>query len=52
MLKHAASRELVQAIRETVAGERFVNPRLGAQLATASDGPPGGLTPENQKSSA
>jgi two-component system response regulator NreC len=45
VIKHAAGRELVQAIRDTTAGQTFVNPRLGAQLATEPAGPPGGLTP-------
>lgn len=49
VLKHAAGTELVQAIRATVAGERYINPRLGAQLATAPDGPPGGLTPRESE---
>lgn len=45
VLKHAAGRELVEAIRETVAGRRYVNPQLGAQLATEPEGPPAELTP-------
>jgi two-component system response regulator NreC len=45
VLKHAAGRELVEAIRETVAGRRYVNPRLGAQLATEPEGRPADLTP-------
>jgi two-component system response regulator NreC len=45
VLKHAAGRELVEAIRETVAGRRYINPALGAQLATEPDGPPADLTP-------
>jgi two-component system response regulator NreC len=45
VLKHSAGGELVQAIRDTVAGETYVNPRVGAKLAAAPDGPPGGLTP-------
>jgi two-component system response regulator NreC len=45
VLKHAAGRELVEAIRETNAGRRYINPRLGAQLATEPSGPPADLTP-------
>ena len=45
VIKHAAGRELVQAIRDTTAGHTFVNPRLGALLAAEPAGPPGGLTP-------
>jgi two-component system response regulator NreC len=44
VLKHAAGRELVEAIRETSAGRRYVSPRLGAQLATEPEGRPAGLT--------
>ena len=35
VLKEAADREVVQAIREVAAGHRYVHPALGAQLATA-----------------
>lgn len=45
VVKHAAGAELVDAIRAAVRGETYINPGLGAQLATAPDGPPGGLTP-------
>jgi two-component system, NarL family, response regulator NreC len=48
VVKHAAAKELVQAIRQVVAGETYVSPQLGARLAAepdAADGPPGGLTP-------
>jgi len=45
VIKHAAGQELVEAIRASTAGETFINPQLGAQLAAASEGPPGGLTP-------
>jgi two-component system response regulator NreC len=44
VLKHAAGRELVEAIREAVAGRRYINPSLGAQLATEPEGPPADLT--------
>jgi two-component system, NarL family, response regulator NreC len=49
VLKHAAGRELVEAIRETVAGRRYVNPRLGAQLATEPEGRPADLTPRESE---
>lgn len=45
VIKHAASRELVQAIRATTSGETFINPQLGAQLAAVPEGPPADLTP-------
>jgi two-component system, NarL family, response regulator NreC len=45
VVKHAAGRELVEAIRETAGGRRYVSPRLGAQLATEPEGRPAGLTP-------
>ena len=45
VLKHSAGGELVKAIREVVAGETYVTPRVGAKLAAAPEGPPGGLTP-------
>jgi two-component system response regulator NreC len=39
VLKEAADEELVQAIRNAAAGERYLNPRLGARIA--SEPPPG-----------
>jgi two-component system response regulator NreC len=48
VVKHAAGRELVEAIREAVDGGTYVNPRLGARIAAEpplKEGPPGGLTP-------
>jgi two-component system response regulator NreC len=36
---------LVEAIREAVAGRRYINPNLGAKLATEPEGPPADLTP-------
>ena len=43
VLKEAADSELVEAVRAAVAGERYLNPRLGARLAAEggepSDGP-------------
>ena len=45
VVKHAAGKELVDAIRAAVRGETFVNPQLGARLAVEPEGPPAGLTP-------
>lgn len=39
VLKEAADDELVQAVRQAAAGESYLNPRLGARLA--SEPPPG-----------
>src|SRR3712207_4568852 len=44
VLKEAADAELVQAIHAARDGQTYVNPSLGARLATAPVGPPGGLT--------
>ncbi len=47
VLKEAADTELVEAVRRAAAGETYLNPRLGAALATApldSDGPPDDLS--------
>ena len=47
VLKEAADSELVDAVRRAAVGETYLNPRLGAALATApaaSDGPPDDLT--------
>ena len=47
MLKEAADAELVEAVRRAAAGEVYLNPRLGAQLAAAPPepaGPPDDLT--------
>jgi two-component system response regulator NreC len=47
VVKHAAVRELVEAIRRVVAGETYINPALGARVAAEPEGvgaPPGGLT--------
>jgi two-component system response regulator NreC len=41
VLKEAADRELVEAVRRAAAGEVYLNPRLGAQLAVAPAGPAG-----------
>jgi two-component system, NarL family, response regulator NreC len=45
VVKHAAGAELVDAIRAASRGETYINPGLGAKLAAAPEGPPGGLTP-------
>ena len=44
VLKEAADDELVQAIHAARDGRTYVNPSLGARLATAPTGPPDGLT--------
>ncbi|MEA2226876.1 MAG: hypothetical protein QOF29_1109, partial [bacterium] len=47
VLKEAADGELVEAVRRAAVGEPYLNPRLGAALATAaaaSDAPPDDLT--------
>jgi two-component system response regulator NreC len=44
VLKEAADEELLEAIRLAAAGEIYLNPRLGARLATAPDGPPDDLS--------
>ena len=45
VVKHAAGSELVDAIRAAARGDTYINPILGARLATEPEGPPGGLTP-------
>jgi two-component system response regulator NreC len=47
VIKHAAGRELVDALRATVAGDIYVNPRIGARLASEPEPEPApdGLTP-------
>jgi two-component system response regulator NreC len=47
VLKEAADAELVAAVRAAAAGERYLNPQLGGQIAAAPDapsGPPDGLS--------
>jgi two-component system, NarL family, response regulator NreC len=47
VLKHSAGNELVDAVRAAAAGDTYLNPKLGAQLAAAPsepEGPPDGLT--------
>ncbi len=47
VLKHSAGNELVDAVRAAAAGDTYLNPKLGAQLAAApeaAEGPPDGLT--------
>jgi two-component system response regulator NreC len=48
VIKHAAARELVDAVRAAVAGDTYINPSLGARVAAepaAPEGPPDELTP-------
>jgi two-component system response regulator NreC len=46
VLKESADTELVDAVRAAVAGQPYMNPRLGARLAAEPPaGPPDGLTP-------
>ncbi|MDE3069885.1 MAG: response regulator transcription factor [Acidobacteriota bacterium] len=46
VLKEAAHAELVEAVRRAAAGESYLNPRLGARLASESpSGPPDDLSP-------
>jgi len=45
VVKHSAGAELVRAIRDVLAGGTYVNPQLGAKLASEPEGPPGDLTP-------
>jgi two-component system, NarL family, response regulator NreC len=46
VLKHSAGSELVDAVRAAAAGETYLNPKVGAQLAAApaEAAPPDGLT--------
>jgi len=45
VLKEAADEELVQAVRNAAAGELYLNPRLGARIATEPPpGPPDDLS--------
>jgi two-component system response regulator NreC len=47
VLKHSAGSELVDAVRAAAAGDTYLNPKLGAQLAAAPPepaGPPDGLS--------
>jgi two-component system, NarL family, response regulator NreC len=45
VLKEAAEAELVEAIRRAAAGDSYLNPRLGAQVAAEPPpGPPDGLS--------
>ena len=48
VIKHAAARELVDAVRMACKGETYITPQLGAKLAAEpppSDSPPDDLTP-------
>ena len=44
VLKESADAELVEAVRAAAHGNSYLNPRLGARVAAAPSGPPGGLT--------
>jgi two-component system response regulator NreC len=44
VLKEAADEELLQAVHLAERGETYLNPRLGARLATTPVGPPDDLT--------
>jgi two-component system response regulator NreC len=47
VLKESAGTELVEAVRRAAAGETYLNPKLGAQIAVEAppaDGPPDELT--------
>jgi two-component system, NarL family, response regulator NreC len=44
ILKHAAGSELVHAVRAAAAGETYLQPQLGAKLASLPEGPPDGLS--------
>ena len=44
VLKEAADEELLGAIKLAAAGDTYLNPRLGARLAAAPDGPPDDLS--------
>ena len=44
VLKEAADEELLGAIKLAASGENYLNPRLGAKLATTPAGPPDDLT--------
>lgn len=44
VLKESADAELVDAVRAAARGETYLNPRLGAALATTPPGPPGDLS--------
>jgi two-component system response regulator NreC len=47
VVKHSAAKELVDAIRTAMAGDTYINPVLGAKLASepVDQGPPDELTP-------
>jgi two-component system response regulator NreC len=48
VIKHSAASELVDAIHTVIAGETYINPQLGARVASEpaeSEGLPDGLTP-------
>jgi|SRR5215217_1778225 len=41
VLKEAADQELLQAVRSAARGQTYLNPRLGARMATEPTSPPG-----------
>jgi len=45
LVKNSAGEELTSALRKVVGGGTYINPDLGARVATEPSGPPGGLTP-------
>jgi two-component system response regulator NreC len=48
VVKHSAASELVDALHTVIGGETYINPQLGARVATEpaeGKGPPDGLTP-------
>jgi two-component system response regulator NreC len=44
VLKEAADEELVEAVRRAAVGESYLNPRLGARIASEPPGPPDDLS--------
>jgi two-component system, NarL family, response regulator NreC len=48
VVKHSAASELVDALHTVIGGETYINPQLGARVASEpaeAKGPPDGLTP-------
>ena len=49
VVKHSAARELVEAIRVVIGGDTYINPQLGARVASEPPpGPPDDLTPRER----
>ena len=44
VLKEAADDELVEAVRRAAVGESYLNPKLGARMASEPSGPPDDLS--------